>query len=547
LTRLRTRVGLDQACVAVFALAAIACAAMILYFTRRTTLWFDDWNWALYRRGGLHSLLEDYNSHLSFVPILIYRALFAVEGIGSYLPFRIVLAAGALVCGGLVFEYSRRRVGNYLGLLAALLILFLGPGWQDLLWPFQIGWLVAIAAGIGALLMLDRRDRVGDVTACLLFCVSVASSSVGVAVLAGAVAEIAWGRRAWRDWWIPGIPIALYAIWSLVYQHGLITASDVFLVPGWIASSAAASVSVPLGLSGVSVLDSTGTIPAFGFPLALAGLAVVIYRGVRLGGLPRRAVSLGAIALAFWVLTAIGRGFISSPYPSRYVYVDTIFVLLFAVELARGVRVRLTGGIVLALVCAFALLSNIGVMRVAGGYLRAQAPVTRASVTALDIARDFARPGEVYTAFAYHPFVELRVGAYFAMQRAIGSPVYTPARLAAAPEAARVVADAGLVELHAVALVPVSAASKPCLSFTPPAVEPAGGTAQYTFPLPPAGVVINSTSAVTIALRRFATAFAPLATVRPGASARLAIAPDRAPQPWHVQLAGDGVIRVCGA
>ena len=547
---MRARVGLDQACVAAFWLAAIACAAMILYFTRGTTLWFDDWSWALYRRSGLHSLLADYNGHLSLVPILVYRALFATAGIASYLPYRIVLVAGVLLCGGLVFVYARRRVGGYLGLLAALLILFLGPGWQDLLWPFQIGWLATIAAGLGALLMLDRRDRLGDWSGCLLLCLSIASSSVGVALLAGAVVEIAWGRRAWRDWWIPGIPIVLYAIWSLVYQHGLLVASDVFLIPGWVAGSAAASVSVPLGLSGVSVLDSTGTIPSFGFPLALAGLGVVVYRGLRLGGLPARAVSLATIALVFWVLTAIGRGFVSSPYTSRYVYVDSIFVLLFAVELARGVRVRLPAGIVLAVVCAFALLSNVGVMRVAGGYLRAQAPVTRASVAALDVARGFGTPGDVYTAFSFHPFVRVRLGAYAAMQRAIGAPAYTPAQLAAAPEAAREAADAGLIELHAVALQPTAQALTTqghCLRLTPAPVVLAGATAEHTFTLPQAGVELTSTNSITVALRRFAAGFRPLATLRPGATARLQIPPDRAPQPWHVQLAGEGTIRVCGA
>ena len=450
---------------------------MVLYFTRGTTLWFDDWNFALYHRGGLHSLLENYNDHLSLVPILIYRALFTAEGIGSYLSYRVVLAAGVLLCGTLVFVYARRRVGAYLGLLAALLILFLGPGWQDILWPFQIGWLVAVAAGLGALLMLDRGDRLGDVAACVLLTVSVASSSVGVAVLAGAVVEIGWRRRSWRGAWIPGIPIVLYALWSLVYQHAAFVAGDIFLVPGWIASSLAASVSVPLGLSGVSVNDSTGTIPAFGFPLALIALVLVTRRARRPGGLAPRAVTLATIAVVFMVLTAVGRGFLNSPYPSRYVYVDSVFVLLFAVEVANGARVRRPAAIVLGIVCAAALLSNLGVLRSAGGYLRAEAPLVRASITALDIGRSFAAPQAPYLAFPENPWVIVRPADYFAMQRAIGAPTYTIAQLAAASEPARETADAGLIELHRVALAPVAPGTP---GRGAPAVDSASGGAALT-------------------------------------------------------------------
>ncbi|HZU60404.1 MAG TPA: hypothetical protein VE983_05530, partial [Solirubrobacteraceae bacterium] len=162
-------------------LAMVVAAALVIHLTRGTTFWFDEWNWALYRRtGGLHSLLVPYNGHFSLIPLVIYRVLFATAGAGNYLPYRIMIVLGDLVCAGLLFLYVRRRVGGYLALLAALLILFLGPAWQNLLWPFQIAWLIALAAGMGAFLLLDRQDTPGDALACLLLIVSLASTSVGV-------------------------------------------------------------------------------------------------------------------------------------------------------------------------------------------------------------------------------------------------------------------------------------------------------------------------------------------------------------------------------
>ena len=99
-----------------------------------------------------------HNEHLSLVPVLVYKLLFSTVGTDSYVPYRV---AGLLLhCGvaALLFAYARRRVGELLALGAAAIVLFLGTAWPDVLWPFQIGFLGSLAAGIGALLALDRED-----------------------------------------------------------------------------------------------------------------------------------------------------------------------------------------------------------------------------------------------------------------------------------------------------------------------------------------------------------------------------------------------------
>ena len=63
---------------------------------------------------------------------------------------------------------------------------------------------------------------------------------------------------------------------------------------------------------------------------------------------------------------------------------------------------------------------------------------------------------------------------------------------------------------------------------------------------PARGIQIGGAGAVTVALRRFGSSFQPVATVRAGAAATLAIAPDGAATAWHVQLASTGTIRACG-
>jgi hypothetical protein len=549
-----------------FALALVA-GVLVLYFTRGTTLWLDDWQWALYRRGGVHSLLTSYNGHLSLVPVLIYRALFATAGISSYLPFRVLIVAGHLLCGLLVFEYSRRRVGAWLALLAAALILFLGAGWQDFLWPFQIAWLVSLSSGIGALLLLERRQWIADLGACLLLLISLGSSAVGVALLAGAIVDVAWTRRRWRDAWIVLVPVVLYATWSIGYQSATVSASNIFAAPRWAAISVAAAFSALTGLSGqtASTTDA-GTVLAFGVPLAVAGLALIVW-GVRRGRRwPARAVTWAAIAVVFWILTAIrATSFLGQPYASRYEYVNCVFLLLFAVELAGGLPAgrRLAAGLVVAATAA--VVSNVGIMRDAGAYLRSQAPAARADLTALEIARPIAPPSYVASAFPGSPFLVIRAGGYFSMRAAIGSPAYSVSQLIVAPELGRYVADAELAQLDRLALEPVRSRARstaplphldsstgglvmarpPCLSYHPLVASASGGD-QLTVTMPSGGLWISAVGGSVVAVRRFGQELHQLGTITGEGPVHLSLERDTAPQPWHVQIQTASHMLVCG-
>ena len=82
-------------------------------------------------------------------------------------------AAAAIVCFLasvlLLFIYLSRRVGDWIALAAVLPILFMGTAYEDLLTAFQINYFGSVALGIGALLAIERRDRRGDVIACVLW------------------------------------------------------------------------------------------------------------------------------------------------------------------------------------------------------------------------------------------------------------------------------------------------------------------------------------------------------------------------------------------
>jgi hypothetical protein len=545
----------------------MAVAAAFLYHeTRDTTFWFDEWDWVEHRRGNdLDSFLRGHNGHLSLVPVAIYKVLFAVAGLDDYAPYRMVLILAHLACVVLVFVYARRRVGNVVALLAATLILFLGPAWQDILWPFQMGWLISLAAGLGALLTLDREDRAGDGWSCILLGLSLASSSLGVPIALGLAVEALWGRHRWRDGWIVAAPLTLYALWWLGYHDSAFLRHNVVLTPGFVADGIAASLAALTGLAGPTVPDGAGTLLDWGRPLAIAAAALLIWRVARVGTVPVRVLVLILTPLSFWILTALNRAQISPPFSSRYVYVGAFFVVLLAVELARGTRVQWRAGLLIGLAVAAATVANVGLIRDGGRFLRGSAEATTAGLGALELGRPKVDRDFVAQALPGSPFVIVTAGAYFAAADELGSPAASASEIAAQSEGARRVADTHLMDIHGVELEPsagdVRAVRRPvvdsvvggevrgrgpCAAFRPAGVTSTNAGSGVEVTVPRTGLLVTAIGGpARVGVRRFADRFQSLGTLAPSRRAAVRIGPDLAPQPWRLRVTTSERASVC--
>jgi hypothetical protein len=545
------------------ALAALLLAGAVLlaYETRGTTFWADEWQWILTRRGGgLASFLDPHNQHLSLIPIAIYKLLFATVGLRHYWPYRAVLIAGDLGCALLVFAYARSRVGGYFALLAAALILFFGPGWQDILWPFQIPWLIAVAAGIGALLLLDRRDRAGDIGACVLLGVALASAGPGLAIAVGLVVEVLL-RRRWRQLWIVAVPIALYALWWVGYQHTSFSRHALLLVPRFVFDAAAGALSSLAGLAGIDVFHDTGAFLNWGPPLLAIAVSVLVWRLYRMERIPPRVVTLLAIPLAFWILTAVGRAYVSigtlvltsTGDESRYLYVGAVFLALLAAELARGHSAPFPVHVGAGVLVAAAVVSNITPLRDGSRLLRTQAQLTAVELGTLDISRPIVKPTYVSNGFI---FGIVKAGDWFPAEKDLGgTPAATAAQIATFPDYAREAADSQLVKIQQLGLQGVGRTSAPatgapptvdavesgavsvsgaCASYRPTVYTPAIAANALQVEVPANGLVL-STGDVS----------ASVGTIAPRARATLRVTPDLAPQPWHLRISADGPLVAC--
>ena len=522
---------------------------LLLHWLSRLTFWRDEWGFLLHRRGwSLNTFLDPAVEHLVAIPILIYKLLLEIFGMDSPAPFQLVAVITFLASLVLVYLYVRPRAGAWLALAAILPILFLGPAWDDLLFPYQLTWFGSGACGIAALFCLERRSRGWDMAAMGLLCAGVLFSDAGIPFVAGALVEIAMGPDRFRRAYVALVPTLLWIVWYLGWGHTaqtFVSAHNLAQVPSYVLDGLSSSLAALLGLSNPAGGAAVGTASAleWGRPLLLAALVAVCWRIYRLGTPSPRLVATIVILLGFWALTGLNTSIFGLPTVGRYQYFGVVLLVLVAAELLRGVRI---GPWVIAAVLAVsvaATASNVIRLKDAAAGLNGIAQQTRGGLAALELARDRVNPKlELTQENSGVDYIGLLdAGSYLSAVDAFGSPAYSPAELASAPEPGRIAADKVSATALGIALEPASAGGARCL-----VVHLNSGPAEAI--VPREGFILRARGAgVQASLRRYASPPSPvdLGTLAADRPELLRIPADRSSQPWRLQLSGQGDLAVC--
>lgn len=529
------------------AVAVAVAAALILNLDRHLTFVVDDWDLLIRRHAWtVGNVLDPFNEHIVVGPALVYKLLTAAFGLESATPFYVVSVSVFCLSAILLFAYTRRSVGDWPALIGAILVLFLGAAYEDLLWAFQLGFFASVAAGIGMLIAFDREDDAGDSLACALLAVSMLFSSVGLAFLAGAVVELALGRRPRRRRaYVALLPLALYALWWIGWGHTAeshISLHNVEHLLGFVFDSAAAGFTSLFGLATGNGSEPDQPHLVWGRIALIVTAALLAARLAWERRISRRLAVVLAIAIAFWVLTGLVRDMERFPTSSRYQYPSAVLILLIAAEALRGVRIpRL----------ALALAAPLAVLAAIGGYSLMHrkyeerwlplADSLRVSLGAVEIAGASADPS-YRVRFAPSSVASART--YLDVVEESGLPGFDEAELARQPEHARERADRTISHALDLALVPPSHTERVLRCRILTASE--GGGSGVTLPPGAFRLAYEGRGSAEVVLRRFADRFAvDLGTVGPDDAASLAIPADESPRAWALGLKGEGPVRLC--
>jgi hypothetical protein len=587
---------------ALLALAMAAAAALLWSWGQGLTLFGDEWGYALRtatESAPTYLFNPPAGKHLVAVPIVFYRLAFEAFGIGSDTPYQVAHIVLLLLCAGLFFVLARRRVGDMLAVFATSILLFLGPAREVVATPLRVPSLISTAAGLGMLLLLERRDLKGDIWACVLLAISLASLSTGYP-FAAAAAVLVLARPSperWRRAWVWALPTALYVIWWILEfdmgPNAHPVGSTIIDLPLYLGKSVGVTV---VSITGLVSTNATGELV---IPLAVYVVVGAVLLGLLAWAFAARLrrpeplspflIAMVAALLVFWTATAFAPGPERVPWASRYLYLDAVLFLLLLCELARGLDVprRLTraGWAVVAVVFALAIGGNIRELHNESGQLVEDSDYIRAGLTSLQMAGGNTIPTfRLDTVLATVtpertsllgdkledngvPLGHLTAFGYFSVIDKYGSPAFPPAELPFKPGSIRRAADVVLVNALGLRLRPASAAGdgvapKP-LAPAPDAWRHEGpscvklpassgvSTATVRLGSPGATIQAGPGEPVTVALGRFADGTSTaVGTVPAGSTSELRIPPDapdeRSPVRWRVGLGNAEGASVCG-
>jgi hypothetical protein len=366
--------------------AAVLGAAAILALARTFNFYFDEWDFILAAPDWTWtSYLQPHNEHPAMIPRLAYAALLNTVGMRAYWPYMAVLVLLHGVNVVLVFELVRRRSGDVIAIAAAALLLFLGAGWENLLWAFQITFVGSVACGLGAFLVLDRvHTRAGIAAVAALTAASVMFSGIGLFFAIGVGAYLLAAKERRRDLlWLAPLAVAVL-IWYLGFGRSGTpanpppSAGTLYLAPLYLVWG--------LGEGAAGLFGEGGW---WGPVALLAGAAAVGWSWRRTRPDPF-AIGVAAALVSFYFVTGLSRaqfGFQQSG-AGRYVYEGAVLWLLLLSDAARGLPWRGTWRPALAACVFLACFNSAALLFEYGAAKTAQMEREAADLQALAFARD---------------------------------------------------------------------------------------------------------------------------------------------------------------
>ena len=314
----------------IVAAAAVIAGLAILWLSRDFNFYFDEWSFIFSAPDWqLISYFQPHNEHPSMLPRLIYAVLLNTVGLRSYVPYMAVLLALHGFNVYLLFELVRRRAGDLVGMAAAASLLFLGAGWENILWAFQISFVGSVACGLAMLLALESRRTL---PAALLLLASLMFSGIGLVFLVAAAARLFFEPTRRREllWLVP--VAAAFVAWYLVFGHNgtppnpPAALANLMVLPLYVAWGLASSAAALIGQGGA----------IFG-PLVLVMAVVAIALGWTRRPPDAFAVSVALALVTFYVVTGVNRAQLGYQQSGagRYVYEGALMWLLLLADPAR--------------------------------------------------------------------------------------------------------------------------------------------------------------------------------------------------------------------
>jgi hypothetical protein len=329
---------------AVFLLAGLAMLVAVLVINRHQWFFNDDWDFIATRTiGNLNALFRPHYGHWSTTEVVVDRGLYEVFGLRTYVPYQLVMVCLHFAIAAMLRAIMLRSgVRVWIATAAALLFVFFGAGFEDIVWAGGMGYVAALAFGLAQLLLsdhdgpIDRRDWLG------LAAGTLGLMSNGLMLIMMLVVGLnTLVRRGWRAAAFHVAPlVGLYLIWwyAIGRRYPIRSPSilqHLGLLPTWIGQEVSASFGAMGQVPGVGL--ALALLLVLGLPLAFVGSRWSTFR--------RRVAPLALLigALTFVVANGWQRAvlYLGIGYARSSHYLDVVVAMVLpALALAAEAVVR---------------------------------------------------------------------------------------------------------------------------------------------------------------------------------------------------------------
>jgi len=400
---------------------AVLIAAIVFFWlislTPGMSFRFDDFGLIISRRGWTwDALFLPNNEHWSTLTVLVFKLLFPIAGFRNYTPYVIAVILTHVLASILLFVFVRRHAGPVLALAACLTFAVLGQGADVMFWATEVSFAGSTAAGLLALILLEREARWSTAAASAALLASLMDSGLGLVYLVYVGTAGLINARPQRATLALVLPVLAYLTWFLSFgayarnYRVSVLGNPAALpqLPGFVALGLISAV------TGVFELPLLAAIPLYW----AAGVAI---RSGALWRHPNRVVLLGASAslVSFYTLTGVERAY-ANAIEQRYVYAVAPFILMVAAIALGRMRWRLARW---PLLVGLVVLTgaNFLVVNAMADSIRHEADARRSVLQFVDLFR--RAPGaDLQAQFSQKLFPEFIPADYVGATEALGAP-----------------------------------------------------------------------------------------------------------------------------
>jgi hypothetical protein len=305
-------------------------ALYIIFIGRNQWFFYDDFDFVSNNRisgSFISALLMPHNEHTALVPFVLFRLIYMLFGLSSYMPYFAMNIIVLTITFYVLYLFARSlKISSRIAFFGIIFLSFTPAYYENIFWAFQVGLSLSACFGFISLGLISASSRFNKHNKIWVFgalMISVFSSSLGLIFILMSIILILL-NRSWKSYVASVVlPLIIWILWSVNFSstQGLSLSKLIFTLKNY---SQFMSVGVNEALTSI-------------FPIASFGVFVVgafIYLAFKLTEVQDQKILVAHILglLLMWFLLTYGRASVNGEVnlnlatASRYTF-GTIILL----------------------------------------------------------------------------------------------------------------------------------------------------------------------------------------------------------------------------